>query len=212
MSQPFDAEAASLAPGEAATRPVSNAAWMQLLALFRQKYPEGVLDTEVVVVDLAHDVILLKAIALTGDGGEGKGSGLATGAVTQVEQVVQRAKLHALADLGLIVEPAEEPSVARVTPMQPEAATPEAVTQTPTTEAATRSTIKPTRTLEALKAFYAKAYRVPVPQQEAQWEQFATHLVGRTVTTETIFTEEELGKLHAAIARQWQKRTQMRAS
>lgn len=190
--------------------------WLHLAQQLRMRYPDALLDIEIVVIDLERDLIILKATAISGgellDGS--KGCGLAAGSLTQIAHLALSAKRQALADLGIpIISTMPEPS-----PMpQQQEAHGDAPTPTPAVSLQPSNTalaesdpqvsaLKPMRTAATVKALYAKAYQIPAPQQEVRWRTFAMQVLGRTVTDEQ-FSEAELERLHSAIQQQLQRRT-----
>jgi hypothetical protein len=68
------------------------------IALFRAQYPEGVLEADVVFIDEAGHQAIVKAVAITNSG---KGTGLMSGPITQIDQITKLAKALAIADLGI---------------------------------------------------------------------------------------------------------------
>lgn len=185
--------------------------WQQLARQFRTRYPDGLLDVTIELTDLERDLVILKAIAITGellDGG--KGCGLAAGSLMQIEHLALVAKRQALADLdiSMTLEPlptqqqeahGDTPALLSAVSLQPSGVAPtESVSQ--------ESTLKPVRTAVTLKALYAKAYQVPALQHEARWRTFAAQVIGRAVVDEQL-SEAEMERLHTAIQQQWQRRT-----
>lgn len=68
---------------------------------FRLRYPGGVLDAQIIQVDLERDFVIVKATASEDGLDNCKGVGLQTGSLVLLHQVTNHAKVQALADLGI---------------------------------------------------------------------------------------------------------------
>ncbi len=162
-------------------QPSQARTWEHLARQFRTRYPAGVFDITIELADLERDLIILKATALTSElSSSGKGCGIAAGSLDQIEQLVYVAKCQALADLAIGIMP-ETPDASACSLLASLA-----VFDTQ----ATTTTLKPARTAETLKAYFWKAYQVPVPQQEARWLTFVAHILGHSVPDEHLLTED----------------------
>ncbi len=172
--------------------------WEHLARQFRTRYPAGVFDVTIELADLDRDLIILKATVMTGDlPNSGKGCGIVAGSLDQIEQLVYAAKQQALADLAI--------TSTGILPETPDASANSLLASLSALDTQA-TTLKPARTAETLKAFYWKAYQIPVPQQEARWLTFASHTLGHPITDEQLLSEDELEQLHTAIQQQWQLR------
>src|SRR5690242_14470749 len=68
---------------------------------FRLRYPQGILDAVILQADLERDLVVVKVTAKEDDLGNCIGVGLATGSLTLIASITERAKAQALADLGI---------------------------------------------------------------------------------------------------------------
>jgi len=71
---------------------------------FRLRYPGGILDAEIIHLDVERDFVIVKAIALESALGQGKGTGFKQGRLSLLDKVEKLAKSRAVADMGIGTE------------------------------------------------------------------------------------------------------------
>lgn len=179
------------------------------VAHFRQTHPEGMIDVEVIVLDPEHDLTLIKATVMTPE--RARGTGLAVGSITQLQELSAAAKVQALADFGLVVHTEPPGSDATHGHLLPSALTesPEEPQESSSSvDSSSNHTVMhyPRRTIDTLKAYYWKAYRIAVAEQETQWSSYVRGVLGRSIQSDADLTEADLGRLHSAIDQQWRRR------
>src|SRR6266487_4050647 len=77
---------------------------------FRLRYPLGILNAEIVHMDIERNFVIVKATAQGDELGNGRGTGLKQGLLSQLDKVEKLAKSRAIADMGIGTEYALEAS------------------------------------------------------------------------------------------------------
>jgi hypothetical protein len=177
---------------------------------FRLRYPNGILDAVILQADLERDLVVVKVTACADDLGNCTGVGLATGSLTLIASVTERAKVQALADLGigcawpvLFTDDLDRPDIIQTPPTETNGTPFSQETSNPAIQKA-GSEHHPQRTAETVQAFYAKTYQVKAIELEAKWAKFVLGITGRPLAKGPL-SEEELNKLNSIITQYWQK-------
>jgi hypothetical protein len=193
---------------------------------FRLRFPNGVLDAQIVHFDVEHDFVLVRVTASEDDLDHCRGVGLQAGSLMLIDKVTQRAKAQALVDLGIgcpwpiafeeDLERLESVLAQEQTNAQPDvhpdAELPEAPSPIhniaqPVPEMNGKPSSnehKPRRTEETVQAFYAKAYRIAPTELETKWSKFVLGVTGRPLVKGPL-SEDELNKLNGIISQAYQK-------
>jgi hypothetical protein len=184
---------------------------------FRLRYPMGILDAEILHVDVERDLVVVKVTAKADELGSCIGVGLQAGGLTTLTHVTERAQAQALADLGIgcpwpvafddMLEGMEvlqsEPAPI---PLHEGAHTASSEDPTPS-----ESKHQPVRTAETVQAFYARTYGVKSTELEAKWAKFCLGITGRALAQGPL-TGDELNKINGIISRYWEKQHVQQAS
>ncbi|HZR38932.1 MAG TPA: hypothetical protein VFB12_02365 [Ktedonobacteraceae bacterium] len=184
---------------------------------FRLRYSGGVLDAQILQVDLERDCVVVKVTVRENDLGNCAGVGLACGSLTLISQVTERAKAAALADPKIgcpwpvlfadqvemlqIVE-AEKPEALLHNGSQPEIQQ----SSNPASQKNGKPSgyeHKPALTVESVQAFFFKAYQVPVARQENAWKDAKRRWLGREIEDGDL-TEGDLNILNGKSSQKWQ--------
>ncbi len=169
---------------------------------FRLRYPLGIIQAELLHLDVERDLVVVRVTACADGLEAGKGVGLHTGSLTLLGQVTQRAKAQALMDLGIgcgwpVIFP-DELGQAEIVP-QYEQSSGKADEHQHASPGH-----KPARTASTVQALFAKAYKVKATELEARWQRYKAHLLGAAIADEQL-SEDHLNTLNATASQQYQK-------
>ncbi len=150
---------------------------------FRLRYPLGIIQAEIVHLDVERDLVIVRVIACADGLEAGKGVGLQTGSLSLLDQVTQRAKAQALLDLGI--------GCAWPVLFDGDLETAEIISQQ--YEQSNRKHDErqssshghqPARTASTVQVLFAKAYKVKATELETRWERYKAHLLGAAIADE----------------------------
>ncbi len=171
---------------------------------FRLRYPLGILAVEALLLDADKDLVVIRCTAKADDMGNCTGVGLFTGSLALIDQVIERAKAQAFADMGIgclwpvVFE--DELATAEIIHSQvshTEKDIQESLVQQ-TSLVAQSNGYDAAITSDTVKAFYAQVYRVQSPELEAKWAKFVQGICGRALSKGAL-TEDELNRLNGVL-------------
>ncbi len=168
---------------------------------FRLRYPNGVLDAQIVQLDVERDFVVVKVVAKEDDLGNCQGVGLSSGSLTLVDKVAERAKAQALVDLGIgCAWPiAFDDMLETLEIVPPEQSPTEALIHS--SEVAPRASnheYKPVRSAGAVQAQAAPVVHLDQHKPTAQTEQPKSELVSQQQVSAIRRMSQILGKKEPA--------------